>query len=140
MSKIVARNASLYVDDSSSASQSVSGLLNQISLAYTATAPETTSFGFDNVERLASGIKDWELTFNAFFSSGANEVDEIMSGILGGSTMFQFGPSGSSSGSIMYTACGILTNYSMDFAVADAATVSGTLVARCGSLTRTTWS
>lgn len=139
MAKIVARNASLYVEDSSGTMRTVSGLLNSISFSYTAEAPDTTSFGAVTRERLPAGLKDWELSFSAFFSSGANEVDEIMSGILGGSSSFQFGPSGSTSTCTQYTACSILTDYSMDFGVADAATVSGTLIGRSGSLTRGSW-
>jgi len=139
MAKIHARNASLYLEDNTSASQTMSGLMNQITLSYTADAPEVTGFGSDNVERLSNGLKDWELTFSAFYSSAANEVDEVFSGILGGSTVFKLGPAGSSSGSIMYTACGILSEYSMEFSVDGAATVSGTVVARTGSLTRGTW-
>ena len=75
----------------------------------------------------------------AFFSTGANEVDDVLSAILGGSTYVQFGPSGSSSGCILYAASAVLTEYSMDFGVADAATVTYTVVQRSGSMTRTTW-
>lgn len=139
MARIIARNASFYLEDSSGASRAMTGLTNSITLSQTAEAPEVTAFGEDTRTRLSGGLKDWELSFDAFFSSGANEVDEVLSGILGGSTLFKFGPSGSSSGCIMYTACGVLTEYSMDLGVEDAATVSGTLTARSGSLTRTTW-
>lgn len=139
MSKIVARNASLYLEDSTGASQSMSGLLNTINLSRTAEAPDVTGFGNDNRQRLSNGIKDFQLTFNAFFSSGTNEVDEVLNGILSGSTMFQFGPSGSSSGCILYSGCAVLTEYAMDFSVEGAATVSGTLMARSGSVTRGTW-
>lgn len=139
MGKTVGRNASLYLEDSSSACQSMSGLLNQITLNRSAEAPDVTGFGNDNRERLSNGIKDWELTFAAFFSTGANEVDQVLNGILGGSTLFKFGPTGSSSGCVMYTACGVLSEYSADFNVEGAATVSGTVMARSGSLTRATW-
>ena len=53
--------------------------------------------------------------------------------------MFKFGPSGSTSTCIMYSACGLLSEYSADFTVEGAATISGTLVARTGSVTRGTW-
>ena len=140
MARIVGRNASLYLEDSAAASRAMSGLLNTISLSRTAEAPDVTGFGDDNRQRLSSGIKDWELSFGAFFSTGANEVDVVLNGILGGSTLFKFGPSGSTSTCVMYTACGVLTEYTADFSVEGAATVSGTIMARSGSLTRTTWS
>lgn len=139
MARVIARNASLYLEDSSAACQSMSGLTNSITLGQTAEAPEVTAFGEATRTRLADGLKDWELSFDAFFSSGANEVDAVLSGILATATLFKFGPTGSTSGCIMYTACGVLTDYSMDFGVEDAGTVSGTISARSGSLTRGTW-
>lgn len=139
MAKTVARNASLYVWDSAAACRAISGYVNQVTLSYTAEAPEVTSFGDDNRTRLPNGLKDYELTFDAFFSTGANEVDAIFSGILGGSTYFIFSPTGSSTCSIQYSACAVCTSYEMNFGVEDAATVSATIVNRAGSLTRTTW-
>jgi len=139
MAKTVARNASFYVDDSTGASRAMSGLMNNITISYTAEAPEVTSFGEDNRTRLHNGIKDYEVTFEAFFSTGANEVDAVMSSILGGSTFFKFGPTGSTSTCVLYSASAVCTNYEMTFGVEDAATVSGTLVNRAGSMTRGTW-
>ena len=139
MPKIAARNASLYLENSSGASTAVSGDLNQITFTRSAEAPDVTSFGNDNRQRLSNGIKEWEISFNAFFNTTAAALDEILHGILSGSTVFKFGPSGSTSTCIMYTACGVLTEYNADFTVEGAATVSGTIVARTGSVTRTTW-
>lgn len=139
MSRITARNASLYLENSSNACQSMSGFLNTITFNRSAEAPDVTGFGDDNRQRLSNGIKDWELSFNAFFATGANEIDAVLSGILGGSTLMKFGPSGSTATCIMYTACAVLTEYSSDFSVEGAATISGTLMARSGSITRTTW-
>ncbi len=140
MGKIVARNASLYVLDSSGACQSVSALTNNIKLSMSAEAPDVTGFGQNNRERLADGIKDWELTGDFFWSSGANEVDAVLAGIgPSGSTFIWFGPSGSTSGSVMYTASAIMTKYDLTFALADAAKAAVTFVGRSGSLTRGTW-
>lgn len=139
MTRIVARNATLGLDDSSGTCRAMSGFMNTITFSRTAEAPDVTGFGDDNRQRLSNGLKDWELTFSAFFSTGANEIDEVLNGILSGSTRFVFGPSGSTSGCILYSACAVLSEYSSDFSVEGAATVSGTLTARSGSVTRTTW-
>lgn len=139
MPKIAARNASLYLDDSGGACQALSADLNQITLALSAESPDVTGFGEDNRQRLSNAIKDWELSFNAFFNTTGSRADQVLHGILGGSTMFQLGPAGSTTGCIKYAACGILTEYSTDYSVEGAATVSGTLVARTGSVTRGTW-
>ncbi len=136
MGKIAARNASIGVDDNTGTCQALSGDVNSVTLTYSAEAPEVTGFGSEVRERMQDGIKDWEFSFDAFYNSDANRADIVLSGILGGSTRFCFGPAGSSSGASMYTACGILTSYEMTFGVEDAGTVTGTFVARSGSLTR----
>jgi len=140
MAKIAASNASIGIDDSTNTCRALSGLMNSITLTYSAEAPEVTGFGSNNRERIQDGIKDTELSFEAFFGTGATETDAILNGILGASTRWVFGPNGSGTGAILYTACAILTSYEMAFQLEDAGTVSGTLVNRSGSLTRTTFS
>lgn len=140
MAKRVARIASLYIADSSSTLRALSAYMNNITFNQSAENPDSTGFGQDNRERLPDAIKDYTLTFRAFLATGANETDVVLSGILGGSTGFKFGPAGSANGEVLYTACAILTEYNIELALADAALVSGTLVNRSGSLTRTTWS
>jgi hypothetical protein len=139
MARIVARNASLYLEDSAGASRSLSGLANSITLTQSAEAPEVTAFGESTRVRLSDGLKDWEVTADIFYAAGANETDIVLNGIYGGSSLFQFGPAGSSSGSTKYSGCGILTEYAMTFGVADAGTGALTFVPRAGSLTRGTW-
>jgi len=139
MAKIVARNASLGIHDSTAVCRAFSGSTNSVTLTYSAETPEVTVFGDGLRQRLPDGMLDWELTFDAFFGTGASQIDGILYDILGASTHVSFGPNGSATGEIWYSACAILTNYEMTFGVADAATVSGTLIARSGSLTRDVW-
>jgi len=136
MTKLVARNASLGVDDSSGTCRAISGKTNEITLRYTAEVPEVTGFGDVVKQRVADSIRDVELTMSGFMDTGANETDIVMYGILGGSTRFVLGPSGSGSGCVMYTACTILSSYEMSFTLMDAAKISMTMVGRSGSLTR----
>ena len=139
MTKMVARNASLYIQDSTGASISVSGDLNQISLVTSIEMPDITPYTDISRVRLPGGVRDWEITFNGFYNAGAGGIENILWGITGSPTMFKFGPAGSLSGQIMFTACAILSQYAADSTVGGAVTISGTLVARTGSLTRTTW-
>ena len=142
MAKLHAKNGSLYLYDSSNACQSLSGRINTITLSQTGEQPEVTAFGDVSVQRLWDGITDWELSFDAFFDNAANQVDSVLSGIVSGSTFMKFGPAGSAATCTMYSSCAILTNYEINLDVADAAKVSGTLVNRSGSITRTssgTW-
>lgn len=138
MAKIAARKGSLALDDASGASAHISQFVNSITLTFSAEATELTGFGNDNRERAADGIRDWELSMDGFWSSGATETDGMLSALraAGGSTRFIFCPTGSASGSPTYTACGVLTSYECNFANEDSAQISFTLAARTGSLTR----
>ena len=138
MAKTVARNASLYIQDSTGASISVSGDLNQISLVTSIEMPDITPYTDISRVRLPGGVRDWEITFNGFYNTAGSGVENVLWGITGSPTVFKLGPAGSSSGRIMFTACAILSQYAADSTVGGAATISGTLVARPGSLTRKT--
>lgn len=138
MAKIAARNGSLYLDDASGACQSLTCYVNSITLSFSAESTDLTSFCSDNRERAADGMRDWELSMDGFWASGATETDGLLSAIrtAGGSTIFHFMPSGSTSGSPTYTACGVLTSYECNFTAEDSAQISFTVTARSGSLTR----
>jgi len=139
MAKIVARNAAFAVDDSAKTLRALSGATNNVTMTYSAEAPEVTSFGDGDRQRLPDGIKDVEFSLDAFYDSAANFVDVVLYGVIGGSTIVTFGPAGSAGGSVKYTTCAICTNYEMTFGVEDSATVSATFVNRSGSLTRGTY-
>jgi|SRR3990167_1864666 len=139
MTKMVARNASLYIQNSAGASIAISGDLNQVSLVRSVEIPDITPYTDVDRVRLPGGVRDWELTFNGFYNTAGSGVENVLWGITGSPTVFKLGPAGSSSGRIMFTACAILSQYAADSTVGGAVTISGTLVARTGSLTRTTW-
>ena len=136
MAKVAARNASLGIDDSTDTCRAMGYLVNNITLNLSAEAPETTGFGDTYKQRQHDGLKDGELSFDGFFANGANESDQVMSTLLGASTRWVFGPSGSATGASGYCACAILTKYDMKFALADAGQMSGTFVLRSGSISR----
>ena len=140
MAKQVARIASFGIEDSAGACQALTGRFNNVTLSWTAEAPEATGFGETTVQRLSGGIQDWEFSGDVWYDAAANQVDVVFAGIgAGGATRFIGGPSGSSSGCNAYSGCGVLTNYEMKFGVADAAQASFTIAARSGSLTRSTF-
>ena len=140
MARIVARNAALGVDDNTGASVSVSGRTNTVALSWTSEAPEVTSFTETTRSRVPGGLLDWEITADIFYDEASTQVDSIFSGLMGGSgTKVYFGPAGSTSGNVKYSGCAVLTEYSMNFAVADAGTANVAFSARSGSLTRGTY-
>lgn len=140
MARIVARNAAFIVDDNTGACISMSGRANTVALSWSAEAPEVTSFTETTRARVPGGLMDYEVTADLFFDAAVNQVDAVFSGLMGGSgTEFWMGPSGSTSGCVMYSGSVILTRYNMNMTVAGAATVSVTLVPRTGALARGTW-
>lgn len=139
MAKVAARNASLGIDDSTGTCKAMGFLVNNITLNLSAEAPETTGFGDTYRQRQQDGLKDGELTFDGFFANGAGETDVVLSGILGASTRWIFGPSGSGTGAKSYQASAILSTYEMTFGLEDAGQVSGTFVLRSGAVTASTF-
>ncbi len=136
MAKVIARNASIGIDDSTSTCRALTALFSNITLTLSAETPEATGFGETSKQRLQDGMKDGELKLDAFFDSAASKTDEVFAGILGASTRWSFGPSGSSASNVCYTACAILSTYDIKMAPNDAATVSATFVGRSGSVSR----
>lgn len=139
--KLSARNGSLYLEDSTNASRSFSGYTSTMTLMYNAEATDVTGFGNSAREFVIGGIKDWELTCDGFWSSTANETAAVLDSIhhtANGSTMFKLFPAGSIAGCPLYTACGLLTNHDVSMTADGAATISLTVTARTGSLTRKT--
>lgn len=140
MTKIVGRNASIYVDDSSAACQSISADLSTATLTGTAESPEVTGFGDTTRQRLVDGLQEWELSVEGYVhDQGTTTAGCILFPILAGSTFIQFGPNGSATSSPKFTGCAVLTEFTQDFNVEDAATFSATFVSRSGSLSASTW-
>ncbi len=122
MTKIVGRNASIYVDDSSAACQSISADLSTATLTGTAESPEVTGFGDTTRQRLVDGLQEWELSVEGYVhDQGTSTAGCILFPIL------------------KFTGCAVLTEFTQDFNVEDAATFSATFVSRSGSLSASTW-
>ena len=139
MSKITARNASIYLDTVAGACTSLSGELNQVTLRLSNAAPELTPFGNTTAQRMAGGIVDYEFSCNGYTGTGAAELDAFLYALKGSSTVWIFGPNGSgvSPGTCpSYHACGVLLDYDMGFTVEDAATISFRIRPLSGSVNR----
>jgi hypothetical protein len=139
MAKITARNVTVDIDDSTGACQSISGRTNSATLSFSAETPDVSAFGTTYRERVPDGLKDWELSVSGFWDGSSSQLDEILFGIHGGSTLVRYGPAGSTSGCTKYEACAVCSDYNIEAAVEGAVTYSATFSARTGSMTRTTW-
>ncbi len=125
MSKIVGRNARVLLGG-----RDYSGQANTATLTFSAEAPEVTTLVDNTRARLSSGIQDVEFTLDAYFGTGASEVDADMSNMLAASVMTGFYPNGYSASRQGYELAGVVTNYEQTYAVADAAAFSSTLGGR----------
>lgn len=130
MTKIVARNAEIFAKG-----VDFSGMTNSVTFSMTAESPDVTSFGSDVRERLANGLKDAEFSGGGFYNTAASSTDETFSGLMTASTIYGFYPQTASANYIGYEFSGITTEYSSDFAVADAAVITFT-VSASGDVTR----
>jgi len=139
MAKIVAKNVSLYIDNSSAACTSISGRSNSAAISFSAETPDVSAFGTSWRERVPDGLKDWELSISGFADFAATQVDTTLFGILGASTRIQYGPGGSTSGCTKYTASAVCSDYSVEGSVEGAVTFSATFAARTGVMSASEW-
>lgn len=121
MGKTNARNVTILADV-----RDLTGRTNNTTLGRTAEAPEVTTFGSVAREHLPGGLKTEELRVDGFWDSAASNVDATLSGLVGGSAWFGVYPSGYTASMKGLEFIGILTDYSIPLAVANAATVSFT--------------
>lgn len=139
MAKIHGRLAVLWLDDMAGTCRNVSGDLNNISFNRSKNQPETTTFGDRDTQREVDGLRDVAFDVTAVFNvdgTGAAVVgllDDLFSGSL--ITRTQYIPSGSISGSPIYTACCRMTSYNVAEPVDGVTTLTFGLALASGSLT-----
>lgn len=122
MSKITARNTDLFAGG-----RDISGHSNSATLGFSAEAPEVTGFKATTRERLPDAIQDVELSFDGFMDMSASKTDELFASLLGASAYWGVYPQSAAASKIGREFAGIMTKYDVKEAVADAATVSGTV-------------
>lgn len=138
MAKLHARNVSIYVDDASGASTSITGDLNTITLDISAEAPEVTSFGDNTVQRLSNGIRDFSVSMDGFYNQGVQAAC-VLEGLLAGSSYMQLGVAGSATGCPKKCACIVCTAMNISWGVNDAISFSAEFSGRSGSITASAW-
>ena len=135
--QVVGHNASITITDSGCTVRNVGGDTNTVTLSWPAETPENTAYG-DSYRQRLGGLKDWTIDYSGFFNDAANTgIHTVLANLVGGpQTDVVFGPAGSTSGYLKVSGCGIVTEYSSDTPVDGMVTVSFTMVASAGSLTR----
>lgn len=141
MAKVSARDATIKLDDAGKTQRALSPDFSTAELTWTSESVDVTGFGSTVRERVHDVIQDWSFTFSGFYNTATNRAEELLLSdiTIGGSTLLEFGPSGSSTGDVKYTACAILQDCNVQSSFDGAVTLSGTLIARSGSITRATY-
>lgn len=130
MARTTARNTHLSASDpTNSASIILSGRSNTATISFTAPGVDVTAFGEAYRNRIADGIKDWELSIGGFWDGAASNLDEFLYSALGACINIVYGPAGSDSGSIQYSGCAVLNDYEVSGELEGATEWSATLSA-----------
>lgn len=122
MGKIVARNAVVLAG-----ARNITGRVSQATLNLSAEAPDVTTFGQDNRERLSDGIKDNEFTAGGFWDESASQIGELFNQIASGSTYYGFYYVSAVASSQGREFGGVLSDYTIDESVEGAAATSITV-------------
>ncbi len=143
MARITARDVSLYVGDSTGACRCISGRTNTATMTISSEAPEVTCYGASYRERLAGGLKDFELSIGGFYdgaiSTACGAIDGILFPLLGVLTNIKYGPGGSTTACILYTGCVICNNYTVEGAVEGVVGYTATFQSAGSALTSGLW-
>lgn len=117
MARKSGRNVSILLRDTSAASFNLSGRSNNVTLNFTSEELDVTSFGAAYRERIADALKDWNADISGFWDGAASQLDETLYGLVSACVAACFGFAGSDTGSVQYSGCAILQNYSIEAAV-----------------------
>ncbi len=122
MARITARNVKLFAGG-----RDISGRVNTATLTFSSEAPEVTTFGSEYRERLATGLKDYELSFAGFGDFSASQIDETMQSLMSSSAWYGLYPNAATASQRGREVVGIATNYSIEGAVEGAVGFSATI-------------
>ena len=140
MANIHGKNTAIYVEDSLAACQSLSVDGNSVTMTESDNHPEITGFGDAGTQRSASSIGYLRLSYEAFASDTATSGNlEVLNEIKGRVGLISWGPNGSATGNVKYSASMILDDYEITAPVAGIVTARGTFSLASGSLTKATW-
>jgi hypothetical protein len=125
MAKVLARNAVVLITG-----KNLSGNSNNVTLTRSAEAPEVTCFGDSTKQRLSDGVKDVEFRLDGFYNTTASTTDATFSEGLAGASSLSFIPQGLATSNVVHNiGGGIESNYEIKSALAEACTVSMTVMA-----------
>ena len=131
------KNAYLTITSATGGVINYSSGVDSASLERSVNAPDVTTFGDSDHNRLPGGLRDFTLSFSGHFAS---TYEEKLSAALGHTTTLSwvFGPESTSNTRRKLSGSGVLTGFTIGAEVDDKVSMSGTL-AGSGSVTSTTF-
>lgn len=132
------KNVYFTLEDSTGASANFSGDGNQSEISETVKNPESTAYGNNSVQRAGSGLNDMKMTFSGWASKSAGSGNMVFFTLMKGQQrVMVWGPNGSSSSNIKYTACVLVDDWAVSAPVDNLVTAKGSFSLASGSLTTT---
>lgn len=133
------RNTYFRVDNSGGTLTDLSAYCDNVDFPQTVETAETTTFG-DTSKDFIVGLRDATISISGKWDGAVSAVDATLSGILGqaASVTFEYGPAGSTPGSVRYTGECFCTSYQITGAVGDVVTFSAEFQVT-GNVTRNTF-
>lgn len=138
--QIHGRNTILELWDAAGASQGVSGDLNNVTLSWSRSNADVTTFGNTYTQRI-SGMRDYNLQCTAIYNAeSASGVNAVLAGLLNASlnTLFKWYPATKTTGCEYWTGCTLVQAYQEGAPVNGAVTLTFTLEGSTGSLSAST--
>jgi hypothetical protein len=143
MPKIHGKRAAFYITDVGGTERNLSNFFNSLEHPTAVDTAETSGFG-DNDKSFVIGLRGHNMRGSGLWSGGANEVDQVLQGLLGGGASgtvlatYKYAPQGSATGNVYYTGSCIVTNYAPSAPLNGAVTFSFDAQIT-GAVTRTTF-
>lgn len=139
MANIHGKNCSIALVNTAGTSVNISGDGNNCLLTESVNNPEVTGFGDNSVQRAGSGLGDAKFQYEGWGgddSASGNLAVFTGSGINGYISLLTFGPAGSATGAIKYTACMLVDSSEVRSPVAGLVTARATFSLASGSVTK----
>ncbi len=139
MANIHGKNASITLVNAAGTTINVGGDGNNCLLTESVNNPESTGFGDNSVQRSGSGLGDAKFQYEGWAgddSASGNLAVLTGSGVHGYISLLTFGPAGSATGAVKYSACMLIDSGEVRSPVAGLVTARATFSLASGSVTK----
>ena len=141
MANIHGKNTSVALVDAAGVSRNISGDGNNCTLSESVNNPENTGFGDNSVQRAGSGLNDAKFSYEGWANDAADTNLALLtgSGIKGYITLLTYGPAGSATGAVKYSACMLIDDGEVRTSPEGLAVARASFSLASGSVTKGTY-